>query len=256
MWNDVADLHAFYARSLGQVTQRILRQRLREIWPSVRGENVLGIGYAVPFLRSFVDEAQRTLAFMPGQQGVMRWPREGGNLVALVDEVDLPLPDRSIERVLLVHALECSEQLRPMLREVWRVLADGGRLLIVVPNRAGLWSQLERSPFFHGQPYSAGQLNRLLRANMFTPTHEARALYFLPTRSRLLLRAAAAFERWGERLLGRFAGVCIVEASKQLYAMTPVVEAQRARAVARPRLQVAAGRDVSRREPPADPPTA
>ena len=76
---------------------------------------------------------QRALAFMPAQQGVTRWPREGGNLTALVDEMDLPLPDRSVDRVLLVHAIECTEQVRPMLREIWRVMADGGRLIVVAP---------------------------------------------------------------------------------------------------------------------------
>jgi hypothetical protein len=28
--------------------------------------------------------------------------------------------------VLLVHAIECTEQVRPFLREIWRVMADGG----------------------------------------------------------------------------------------------------------------------------------
>ena len=124
---------------------------------------------------------------MPAQQGVTRWPREGHNLVALVDENDLPLPDRSVDRVLLVHAVECTEQVRPMLREIWRVMADGGRLVAVAPTRAGLWSQIDRSPFYHGQPYSSSQLNTLLRANMFTPINEARALFLPPVRSRLML---------------------------------------------------------------------
>ena len=56
---------------------------------------------------------------------------------------------------------------------------------------------------------------------------------------------APAIERWGERLLGRFAGVLIVEASKQLYAMTPSAEPRRVLATARPRLQIAS------RQPPA-----
>ena len=126
MWTDVLDLEEFYGSTLGQMTARLLRARLRDVWPNVRGEAVLGLGYATPLLRPFVEEASRTLAFMPAQQGVTRWPREGRNHTALVDELDLPLPDRSIDRVLLVHAFECTEQLRAMLREIWRVMADGG----------------------------------------------------------------------------------------------------------------------------------
>ncbi len=244
MWTDVLDLNDFYSSTLGQMTVRLLRARLRDVWPNVRGETVLGLGYATPFLRPFREEAHRTLAFMPAQQGVTRWPREGRNLTALVDENDLPLPDRSVDRVLLVHAVECTEQVRPMLREIWRVMADGGRLVTVAPTRAGLWSQVDRSPFYQGHPYSAGQLAGLLRANMFAPLRQSRALYMPPTNSRVMLRMAPAVERFGQRWLGRFAGVSVIEAGKQLYA--GIVERHTAPelAVVRPKLRIASSRDT------------
>jgi SAM-dependent methyltransferase len=244
MWTDVLDLNDFYRSSTGQMTVRLLRNRLREVWPNVRDETVLGLGYATPFLRPFMEEAARTLAFMPAQQGVTRWPREGLNRTAFVDENDLPLPDRSVDRVLLVHAVECSEQLRPFLREIWRVMADGGRLVVVVPTRAGLWSQLDRSPFYQGHPYSSGQLAGLLRANMFAPLRQTRALYMPPTHSRLALRMAPAVERFGQRWFSRFAGVSVIEAGKQLYAGVAERSGQRELAVVRPKLRVASSRDA------------
>jgi hypothetical protein len=244
MWSDVLDLEEFYTSTLGQMTARLLRARLREVWPNVRGETVLGLGYAVPLLRPFVDEAGRTMAFMPAQQGVIRWPREGRNLTTLVDELDLPLPDRSVDRVLLVHAVECTEQLRPMLREIWRVMTDGGRMIVIAPTRAGLWSQIDRSPFYQGHPYSAGQLAALLRANMFAPLRQTRALYMPPTRSRLVMRMAPAFERFGKRWLGRFAGVSVIESGKQLYAGITERHTSPALAVARPKLRIASSRDT------------
>jgi SAM-dependent methyltransferase len=244
MRTDVLDLNEFYSSTLGQMTVRLLRARLREVWPNVRGETVLGLGYATPFLRPFREEAERTLAFMPAQQGVTRWPREGRNLTALVDENDLPLPDRSVDRVLLVHAVECTEQVRPMLREIWRVMADGGRLVTVAPTRAGLWSQIDRSPFYQGHPYSAGQLAGLLRANMFAPLRQARALYMPPTNSRLMLRMAPGVERFGQRWLGRFAGVSVIEAGKQLYAGVAERHTSPELAVVRPKLRIASSRDT------------
>ena len=68
-----------------------------------------------------------------------RRPLAGGgpNQTVLASEDELPLVDRSVDRVLMVH-LESAEQGRRLLREVWRVLADGGQALIVVPNRRGL----------------------------------------------------------------------------------------------------------------------
>ena len=246
MWTDVLDLNEFYASTQGQITVRLLRARLREMWPSVRGETVLGLGYAAPFLRPFMEEAARTMAFMPAQQGVMRWPREGRNHTALVDELDLPLPDRSVDRVLLVHAIECAEQVRPFLREIWRVMADGGKLITVAPTRAGLWAQLDRSPFYQGHPYSPNQVATLLRANMFAPMRQTRALFMPPTRSRLALRMAPAVERFGQRWLGRFAGVSVFEAGKQLYAGIAERTAQTELAVVRPKLRIASSRDATR----------
>ncbi|MGQ0662203.1 MAG: class I SAM-dependent methyltransferase [Pseudomonadota bacterium] len=218
MWTDVIDLRDFYASSLGQAARRIIRRRLREMWPAVGGQAVLGLGYATPYLRPFEDDAERVCAMMPAAQGVLHWPSEGPNATALVEEAELPLPDLSFDRVLLVHALEHSEQLRPFLREIWRVLAGNGRLIVVVPNRRGLWARLDRTPFGLGHPYTVGQLSRLLRDNLFTPLEVRTALYTPPFASRLWLTSAGAWERIGERWFERFAGVVIVEASKQLYA--------------------------------------
>lgn len=214
---DVIDLREFYHTRLGQVARHLLRYRIRRLWPSVGGLRVLGLGYAVPYLRQFRDEAERVLAIMPAAQGVHRWPIDARNLVALADEHELPLPDASVDRVLLMHELENSEQVRPLLREVWRVMAPGGRLMVVVPNRRGIWARFERTPFGHGHPYSQGQVSRLLRDNMFQPMNHGAALYVPPMRIAGLLRAAGPLEKVGQRLGVALAGVLLVEAEKQIY---------------------------------------
>src|SRR3954452_24073014 len=118
MYTDAIDLREFYQSSLGQVARRMIRRRIREIWPDVRGQVLLGIGYPTPYLRPFRGEAERVIAIMPASQGVVSWPPEGPCQVALGDEAELPLPDMSVDRVLLIHGLECTEQLRPMMREI------------------------------------------------------------------------------------------------------------------------------------------
>jgi SAM-dependent methyltransferase len=226
MYTDVVDLRDFYATRLGQVARRVLRQRIRLMWPDVRGMRVLGLGYSAPYLRLFAEEAERVVALMPAEQGVLPWPEDGRNCVALSEESELPLQDYSVDRVLLVHALEYSEHARLLLKEIWRVLAGGGRLLTVVPNRRGIWARLERTPLGGGRPYSAGQLSRLLREEHFTPERSAGALFMPPTRSRVMLRSAAAWEKVGERWFTTFAGVVLVEATKQIYAKTPARRAE------------------------------
>ncbi len=222
MWNDVVDLRDFYRTSLGQVAQRTLRSRIRAVWDDVSGLNVLGFGYATPYLLPFREEAQRVIAAMPAQQGVLHWPSDGPGGVTLCDETEIPLPDVSIDRVLMVHGLECSEQLRPMLREVWRILADGGRLLVVVPNRRGIWARLDRTPFGHGYPYTPGQLSRLLRDTLFTPIRVEHALFVPPSRSRMVIASAPAWENVGVRWFPRFSGILMIEAGKEIYAAPPV----------------------------------
>ena len=237
MNRDVVDLREFYQTSLGQVAQRQLKRRIREFWPDLTGQSVLGIGYATPYLRPFVGEAERTIAMMPSTQGVVFWPPEGPGLTTLSEESNLPFDDLTFDRVLVVHGLEATEHSRQMLREIWRVLAGGGRLLIVAANRSGLWSRTERTPFGHGSPYSTSQLNQMLRDNLYVPERSANALYVPPVRSRFWLSTAPAWERLGNRWFSTFAGVTMVEATKQIYAVSgpaAAVPARRRLAFPRP----------------------
>ncbi len=222
MQMDVIDLRDFYSRPLGRVAQYYISRRVRQVWTDVRGLNVLGLGFATPYLPPFLGEAQRVIGLMPARQGVLHWPADGKSLTGLVDERELPLQDESMDRVLVVHGLEASESMRGMLRQIWRVLAPGGRVIIVVPNRRGLWARREATPFGHGQPFSRVQLTQLLRESMFSPSAWEVALFAPPFDWRPLLRSAAAWERVGQMLWPRFSGVILVEATKQIYAATPL----------------------------------
>lgn len=240
MRHDVVDLRDFYRSSLGMVARRMIGRAVRERWPDVGGRRLLGLGYATPFLRAWREEAERVVAVMPPTQGILHWPPDGANLAVLADETDLPLPDLSVDRILAVHALEHCGNLRGLLREIWRVMAGDGRVLFVVPNRRGIWARIDSTPFGAGYPYSASQLTRLLRDNMFTPISTAHALCVPPTRSRPLLASAGAWENIGQRWFPAFAGVVLVEAEKQLYAATPAPARRRLR-VAAPALDATLG---------------
>jgi SAM-dependent methyltransferase len=215
---DVVDLRAFYDSPLGEVARRLVSRVLRTRWErQVSGMRVLGVGYATPYLDDFKVQAERVLAFMPAAQGVMHWPSNGRSATALVDATMMPLPDASIDRMLIIHALETGEHPRDLLEEIWRILAPGGRVFIVAPSRTGLWARLDSTPFGHGHPYSRGQLHDLLQEALFLPIFWGEALYVPPFESPSLLRSAPAFER----IAGRFSlpggGVHVVEATKQLF---------------------------------------
>jgi SAM-dependent methyltransferase len=219
---DVVDLRSFYAHPLGTVARRFIGRGIRRLWTGSVGLRVLGVGYATPYLGLFREDAERCLAFMPAAQGVVKWPSTRPALTALVDDCELPLADGEVDRILLVHALETSSDVAALLREVWRVLAAGGRILAVVPNRRGLWARMDTTPFGHGRPYSRSQITHLLRETWFTPTAWADALYIPPIDRRWFLRSALAWERSGATVSAPFAGVHLVEATKQVYRAIPV----------------------------------
>ncbi|PZQ19236.1 MAG: methyltransferase type 11 [Ancylobacter novellus] len=226
---DVVDLRDFYARPLGEIARRVLRGKLRARWPDLRGQRVLGVGFATPYLGAFRDDAERLLAFCPAQTGVSSWPAGRPNAAALVDDGMWPLPDAAVDRIVAVHALETSENAVDFLREAWRCLAPGGRLIAIAPNRRGAWAQSDATPFGHGRPFSRSQLTELMREALFAPEGWDEALFMPPMEGRLALRSAMAFERIGARLWGPFAGVHVVEASKQAMRAIPARSPRRAR---------------------------
>src|SRR5918999_1241794 len=218
---DVVDLRNFYAQRLGVVARRFIGRGVRARFNDTRGMRVLGVGYAPPYLGLFREEAERCLAFMPAAQGVVKWPSARPTLAALVEETELPLVDAAVDRVLIVHGLEMSHDVFALLREAWRVLAAGGRLLAVVPNRRGVWARTDTTPFGHGRPYSRSQITHLLRDTWFTPVGWSEVLYVPPIGRGWFLRSAVAWERAGATISAPFAGVHIVEATKQVYRPIP-----------------------------------
>lgn len=222
---DSAPLQEFYESRTGQVARRLISRRLREQWPNLSGQRVLGLGYATPYLRQF-SEAQRSLAAVPADEAPP-YINANRNQMALVEEGALPFRDASFDCVLVIHGLEAAESQRPFLRELWRVLTPEGRLMLVVPNRASFWAQLETTPFGNGQPFSRGQLQRLLQQSLFVPEAWASALHIPPFGRYRSVNAGNMSERIGSRLWPRLAGVHIVAATKSMYVPIPGKEVRR-----------------------------
>ena len=215
MRTDILDLHDFYQSPLGVAARGFVAGRIEEAWRDHARLRIAGFGHAEPYLGLF-SAAERTIAIAPGAQGVIHWPTGAQNAATLAGEHEWPLPDASIDRLLVVHGLEESDDPKRLMREIWRVLTSDGRVIFVVAHRRGLWSMIDTTPFAHGRPYLKGQLERLLQRSMFRPTAWSGALYFPPAGARFLLRAANAWERAGGRLWSGLSGVLMVEAAKDM----------------------------------------
>lgn len=229
-----ADAHLaaeFYASACGAVAARFVRERLLAMWPSAAGKSVLGIGYAMPYLRVWREQSTRCIALTPAHMGAARWPPGLPGLSCAAEEDSLPFADLMFDRILMVHGLELAENARRLLREAWRVLKDDGRLLIVVPNRSGMWAYRDSTPFGHGLPYSTGQLGRLLAGGLFRIERRDAALWMPPSRMRVVMRSGGVLERAGRRMMPGLAGVTLTEAVKDVYAAIPLQASPRRRLV-------------------------
>lgn len=228
MRRDVLELRRFYASDLGRAARTMVSRKVVEAWGDAHGLDVLGLGYATPVLSALQPKARRVVAAMPAQQGVEVWPSGAPNLTTLAAEDALPFPNALFDRILVVHAIEEAADPTALLREVWRVLAPSGRVVVAVASRNGPWANFEKTPFGHGRPYSRAQLAELLRDAELEPSGWTRALYVPPVA--WMTRWAEGFEQVGSRLWPGVSGLVLMEAVKQTFAVKP--RAARARRLA------------------------
>jgi SAM-dependent methyltransferase len=239
---DVVELREFYASPLGNATRRLISAKLRPRLGNLHDATVMGLGFASPYLDDIAFDIPRSFSFMLARQGVIQWPPQEKVKSALIDEYDLPLVESAINLAMVVHGLELTDSPLEMLREIWRVMAPQGRLLLVVPNRRGLWASFDSSPFGYGQPFSRTQLGGLLKEAQFSAQSWTYALQMPPISKGFILKSAGAIERVGEWLTPRLSGVIIVEAVKQVYAFSSGKRARRLMPRFRPALLPAPAR--------------
>lgn len=221
MHMDIADLRSFYRTTQGELVRRHLTAAIRRYWSDLSGLDVAGIGYAAPYARAFLGEAASLTLLMPAGQGVAPWPPDQQNLAALVEEDALPLREQSIDRVLLVHALEPSVALRGLMNEVFRILKPMGEVLAIVPNRRGPWARRETTPFGTGRPFTRAQLAHLFESHDFAVEGWSHALFGLPGTGRFALRSAGLLERAGALLWPGFSGAVLMLATKEILGLKP-----------------------------------
>jgi SAM-dependent methyltransferase len=219
MRRDILELRQFYATPLGRAARAAIARRIAEAWGDGKGLDILGLGYATPYLEAFDGAGRRAVAAMPASQGVEVWPAAGPVRSCLVEELQLPFANALFDRVLVTHALEEAESPANLMREVWRVLAPSGRAIVVCANRRGVWCNAESTPLGHGAPFTRSQLEALVREAQLEPVAWSRALFAPPLQ--WTARWADGFEQAGSRLWPAFSGAILLEAVKQTFAVKP-----------------------------------
>ena len=219
MRRDVSELKQFYASALGLAARDMILRQIAQAWGSLRDLDLLGLGYATPYLEPYRLDTRRTVAAMPPAQGVELWPHGARVAACLGDEFRLPFPNALFDRILMIHALEESDDAFAALAEARRVLAPSGRIIVVAAARGGMWAHAEHTPFGHGRPFTRSQLEEAVRAAELEPTAWSRALYAPPYR--FFAPWAEAVEQIGSKLAAPASGVVMLEAVKQTFAVRP-----------------------------------
>ena len=218
MHMNVNELRNFYFNTqLGNFVSNVIAERILTLWPDLQGLTVLGYGYAPPLIDSFT-EAYRQLILMPAEQGVLPCKGSKGNISVKTAESQWPLPTGVIDRVILLHGLETSNNTTALIDECWRVLTPEGILMAIVPNRAGMWARKDYTPFGNGRPYSASQIENVLNKGRFLPARRSSALYAPPGKKGSVTRFTRTIEKTAARVpCGIVAGIHIVEAKKRVF---------------------------------------
>lgn len=207
---------AFYKTPLGHYVQQTLTQALGEFWERDDRLSLVSMGYPTPFLKATWCCVDKVTILESA------YSDDHFEEAILTKNGRLPLPDESVDRLLMVHALEYVVDPRPILREAWRVLSGQGRMIVVIPNRFGLWAQRDDTPFGKGAAYTTSQMIGLLQETQFVPIFLRHVLYgfpihfpFMPDTAPLLI------ERMGQLFLAGFSGVIMCEVQKQVYGLHP-----------------------------------
>lgn len=229
MTMEAAQLQRWYATPQGRMVVRLVGE-VMERWLAANPSHItLGLGFSQPYLDRVGSWTGRTLGASPAEMGVSPWPTSGAwNRIAQMRPDALPFPGEHFDRVIMTHLLEGSATPRGALRETWRVLRPGGRLLVMVPNRGGLWARRDATPFGWGRPFSPRQLQDQLTGSLFIPRQSCFALFLPPLSGDRLLGAAQTWEKAGRRWFAPLGGVILCEAEKQVYATTPLQKASAA----------------------------
>lgn len=214
---DIVTLKDFYASALGLRVQKTLCDQLNLWWPDLADKRVMGLGYTLPYLSALRERTQQCFAFMPARQGASSWPCVEQVATALVFEEDLPLSDASVDCILLVHALEYTENSFETLNEIWRVLAPNGHLIVIVPNRSGFWARNTSTPFGYGEPYTRQQITRLFEKTNFVSGAIQEIVHYMPSTGYVSRFFSFFYEPFARHLFPYFGGLLMCQAQKRIY---------------------------------------
>lgn len=219
---DISDLKNFYRSAYGKVVYSEISKLLKEFLTPDNASKRLFIGFGVPYVQQHDG-----LLLMPAHMGIYAWPNQLDNCAALTYENQWPFADQEFDEIILLHGLEYSHNSNELIDESFRCLKAEGKLIVITPNRRGVWAHNDKTPLGFGQPYSLTQLVNMLNKKSFMIVNVKRALYKLPFEKICGRLFSTLFEAVAKRSLQKFSGLVGVVAIKQVYSVVTVKKQHR-----------------------------
>ncbi len=219
---DVVDLKEFYQAPESNNIRCILQKILSKLRLNNKDTKTLFVGFGTPY----ADNTKNEFLLMLGHIGVLAWPNSKNNRTVLSYEGEWPFADNVFDEIIIIHGLEYAQNTGNILEESYRSLRPEGRLIVIVPNRRGIWVHSDKTPLGFGQPYTLTQLSNILRKYEFVPIEVVRGLYSFPYKNSPN-NTWPWFELIASRTLQKFSGLVGVVAIKRVYAGLPMRKAKK-----------------------------
>lgn len=219
MQPDIRRIDQFYGSALGENLAFALHRRIDSLWPAFDQKRFLVLG-AAPFLTQIKNPDTPDL-LLPSVEAIPEFLLTKDSLKIrnrknrlILDSTRLPFDDQAFSQIIIAHYLENCDHVSLAFREIWRILADDGRAIFVLPYRFGLWSLWPSTPFTQSHSYGKTQMASLLRRHFFEMTAYSRAAYMPPVNFFARHDPAHSWEAIGEKCWPFFGGVIMIEVMK------------------------------------------
>ena len=152
----------------------------------------------------------------------------GDNLSMLTRQDKLAVKCASISVVYLAHSLELADNPHEVLREVYRILAPGGIIVVTGFNPCSLWGgwrllgQFKKTAPWQAKFLGINKLADWLALLGFAQSGLARFAYVLPINNKKFLAKFAWLERMGQRFSLPFSAAYMLVAKKRILSLTPI----------------------------------
>ena len=243
-----AQLCAWFQQSPGRTLLAHESHALRAVWPTLFSRVAVQLGGvgAVDLLQD-CNAQVRAVLDLPDVSGTCN--EQASRVHATLEA--LPFEARSVDIMLLPHALDFSEDPHQVLREVSRVLTPEGHVLILGFNPFslwGLWRLLRRRNYapWCGRFLQLSRIKDWLKLLDFELVRGSMLYYRPPLSSETAMERLRFLDKAGDRWWPLAGAVYLLVAKKRVVGMTPLRPEWRTaqafgRAVARPALRVIRG---------------